>query len=293
MPCAGGTDGSPRGRGNRRNCEVVENEEDPSVEPNRASTSDSGGSSVNARLSVHQPALWAALLFRDALKKRGITVEGKAQTVDARDDDKETRIDPAQQVELASLESKTLSQIVRETNKESINLYAELILRTLGKEKGSTAPGKDPKRVRTRCDDEAGLAVVRQWLEQHGIATGALALHDGSGLSRLDLVTPETTVRLLAAAAQTHTSAVFRDSLPIAGRDGTLRGRLRSVSPGSLVAKTGTLTYINSLSGYAMTADDEPLAFSIICNDETESESSTKVIDAIAALFVSYRESGK
>ena len=65
------------------------------------------------------------------------------------------------------------------------------------------------------------------------------------------------------------------------------------MSPGSLVAKTGTLTYINSLSGYAMTADDEPLAFSIICNDETESESSTKVIDAIAALFVSYRESGK
>jgi serine-type D-Ala-D-Ala carboxypeptidase/endopeptidase (penicillin-binding protein 4) len=251
-----------------------------------------GGSAINARLSVHQPALWAAMLFRDALKKRGITIEGKARTVDARDDDKE-RIDPAHATELTSIESKTLGQIARETNKESINLYAELILRTLGKERGETAPTKDPKRMQTRGDDEAGLAVIRQWLEQHGIATDALALHDGSGLSRLDLVTPETTARLLNAAAQTRTSEVFRDSLPIAGRDGTLKGRLRSVEPGHLVAKTGTLTYINSLSGYATTADNEPLAFSIICNDETEAESSTKVIDAIAALFVSYRESSR
>lgn len=249
-----------------------------------------GGSSVNARLSVHQPALWAAQLFRDELKKRGITVEGKTGTVDARDDDKEAKVNPDQQIELASLEGKTLGQIVKETNKESINLYAELILRTLGKERGATAPDKDPKSRRTRGDDEAGLAVVRQWLEQHGISTKPLALHDGSGLSRLDLVTPETTARLLAAAVQTRASEAFRDSLPVAGRDGTLKFRLRSVGPGRILAKTGTLTYINSLSGYATTGDDEPLAFSIICNDETEIASSAKVIDEIAALFVSYKE---
>ena len=250
------------------------------------------GNAINARLSVHQPALWAAMLFRDALKKRGINIEGQALTVDARDDEKK-RLAPEHATELASIESKTLGQIARETNKESINLYAELILRTLGKERGETAPTKDPKRMETRGHDEAGLAVVRRWLEQHGIATDALALHDGSGLSRLDLVTPETTARLLSAAAQTRTSEVFRDSLPIAGRDGTLKGRLRSVEPGHLVAKTGTLTYINSLSGYATTDEGEPLAFSIICNDETEAESSAKVIDAIAALFVSYREASR
>lgn len=252
-----------------------------------------GGSSVNARLSVHQPALWAALLFRDALKKRGITIEGKTRAVDARDDNNEPRIETERAVELAQVESKTLGQIVRETNKESINLYAELILRTLGKERGATAPAPDPKKMRTRGDDEAGLAVVRQWLKQHGIATDALALHDGSGLSRLDLVTPETTARLLSAAAQTRTAEAFRDSLPVAGRDGTLRSRLRSIPMGRILAKTGTLTYINSLSGYATTDDGEPLAFSIICNDETETESSTKVIDAIAALLASYKESGR
>jgi D-alanyl-D-alanine carboxypeptidase/D-alanyl-D-alanine-endopeptidase (penicillin-binding protein 4) len=85
---------------------------------------------------------------------------------------------------------------------------------------------------------------------------------------------------------------VFRDSLPVAGRDGTLKFRLRSVVSGRIAAKTGTLTYINSLSGYATTTDDEPLAFSIICNDETEAESSTRTVDAIAAALASYRESG-
>src|SRR5947209_1067267 len=252
----------------------------------------SGGHGLTAHLSVHQPALWAALLFRDALKRRGITVDGKVRFVDARDA-AEDRLDTEHAVELASEIGRSLGQIVRATNKESINLYAELILRTLGHERGATAPPKDPKRMRTRGDDEAGLAVVRQWLEQHGIQTDALALHDGSGLSRLDLVTPETTARLLAAVNQSPARDAFKDSLPVAGRDGTLRGRLRSVKPGSLVAKTGTLTYINSLSGYAMTEGGEPVVFSIICNDETEGEASTKTIDAIAALLASYREEGR
>ncbi|MDT4898288.1 MAG: hypothetical protein QOH25_3365 [Acidobacteriota bacterium] len=250
-----------------------------------------GARAISARLSVHQPALWAAMLFQDALHRRGIAVEGKARTVDARENKQEAHIDLERSVELASVMSKSLGQIVRLTNKESINLYAELILRTLGKERGMTAPAADQKKMRTRGDDEAGVAVIHQWLERHGVPVDALALHDGSGLSRLDLVTPEATARLLAVMAKNPSAQIFRDSLPVAGRDGTLKFRLRSVSPGRIAAKTGTLTYINSLSGYVTTADDEVLAFSIICNDETEAESSTRLVDAIAATLVSYQES--
>jgi D-alanyl-D-alanine carboxypeptidase/D-alanyl-D-alanine-endopeptidase (penicillin-binding protein 4) len=252
-----------------------------------------GGRAINARLSVHRPALWAATLFRDALKRRGISVEGEARMVDAREKSEGARVDPESAVELASLSGKTLGEIVRLTNKESINLNAELILRTLGKERGRTASATDPKRARTRGDDEAGTAVIRQWLGQRGIPVDALALHDGSGLSRLNLVTPEATVRLLTSMAQSPSAGVFRDSLPVAGRDGTLRFRLRSTAQGHIAAKTGTLTYINSLSGYAETDDGELLAFSIICNDETNAESSTRVVDAIAALLASYGESGR
>ena len=249
-----------------------------------------GGRGTSARLSVHQPALWAAMLFRDALVRRGIEVEGQARTVDARENKEGARVDPSRAVELASVMSKTLGQIARSTNKESINLYAELILRTLGKERGGSVPAPDPKKARTRGDDEAGLAVIRQWLEKRGVRVDQLALHDGSGLSRLNLVTPEATARLLGLMIETPSAEVFRDSLPIAGRDGTLKFRLRSVNSNGIAAKTGTLTYINSLSGYATTGDDELLAFSIICNDETAAESSTRTVDAIAASLANYRE---
>ena len=246
-----------------------------------------GGRGFSARLSAHRPALWAATLFRDALKARGITVEGEALLRDARANLDE-RFDPQSAVELTSIKSRTLSEVIRATNKESINLNAELILRTLGKERGSLAP--DPQRMRIRGDDEAGAAVLRMWIERAGISTAGLSLHDGSGLSRLDLVTPEATARLLAAIAKTSSASVFRDSLPVAGRDGTLSGRLRSHA-GSIQAKTGTLTYNNSLSGYAVTEDGEPLVFSIICNNETAEGSSTPVIDEIASLIASYRAS--
>ena len=189
-----------------------------------------GGRGLTARLSVHQPALWAATLFQDALKRRGIEVSARARTVDARENREGARPLPERAVELAFVTSKPLGQIARLTNKESINLYAELILRTLGKERGESVPAPDPKKARTRGDDEAGVAVIRQWLEKRGVAVDQLALHDGSGLSRLNLVTPEATARLLGLMTRTPSAEVFRDSLPVAGRDGTLKFRLRSVS---------------------------------------------------------------
>ena len=69
--------------------------------------------------------------------------------VDARENEEGARVDPSRAVELASVMSKTLGQIARSTNKESINLYAELILRTLGKERGRSVPAPDPKKART------------------------------------------------------------------------------------------------------------------------------------------------
>jgi D-alanyl-D-alanine carboxypeptidase/D-alanyl-D-alanine-endopeptidase (penicillin-binding protein 4) len=251
-----------------------------------------GGTGLGVRLSVHQPALWAAALFSDALKRRGVIIEGEPGSVDARGGKADARVNPERAVELASLSSKTLGQTVRLTNKESVNLYAELILRTLGKERGMSAPDPDTKKMRTRGDDEAGLGVVRQWLERHEIPVSALELHDGSGLSRLNLVTTEATARLLATMLRTPSSEIFQDSLPVAGLDGTLKYRLRSAGGGRIRAKTGTLTYINSLSGYVRSGDDRLLVFSIICNDETRDESGTRLIDAIAASLASYRESG-
>ena len=85
------------------------------------------------------------------------------------------------------------------------------------------APGTDPHKTYERGDDEAGLAVIRQWLNRAQVKTENLALHDGSGLSRLDLVTPEATARL-CWPSRARAASIFYDSLPFAGVDGTLGG---------------------------------------------------------------------
>lgn len=247
------------------------------------------GRSYNVRISVHKPALWAAKLFREELRARGITVDGEIEARDARVAPDE-QFNPERAVELAFVLSRPLGEIARATNKFSININAELILRTLGRERRDAAPDPDPVKMRIRGDDEAGLSFIRLWLERAGIQTAGLTLHDGSGLSRLNIITPEATARLHAVIAKSPAARIFRDSLPVAGRDGTLSGRL-STTGGRIQAKTGTLSYNNSLSGYVLAADDEPYAFAIICNDETARGNSIAVIDAIARLLADYRES--
>lgn len=241
-----------------------------------------GSKGFGARLAVHNPALWAARLFIDALKARGIAVGGEAQFRNARAP-QNMRFDPAKASELAFVTSQPLSEIAKKTNKESVNLNAELILRTLGRERGEMTAGPEPAG-RERGDDETGLAVVRVWLSRAAVPSSHIALHDGSGLSRLDLVTPESSARLLVAMSKTGAAGVFKDSLPIAGRDGTLAGRLGNLSE-RVWAKTGSLTYDNSLSGYLTTAKGELLAFSIMCNDQTGRNASTRLIDQILGLI--------
>jgi serine-type D-Ala-D-Ala carboxypeptidase/endopeptidase (penicillin-binding protein 4) len=242
------------------------------------------GRAYSAFLSVHNPALWAATLFREALVARGIQVDGQARSRDFRAAEND-KFDPQKAVEIAYLESEPLGDVVRKTNKESNNLFAELLLRTIGKERGSSAPDPDSRKNRSRGDDEAGSAVVKSWLERNGIGTSELAFRDGSGLSRLDLVTPATTVKLLQAISRTNSAGVFHDSLPIAGQDGTLGSRLGRVS-GKIFAKTGTLTYTHSLSGYATGPNDEVFAFSVLCNDAAGNGNAVTVIDRIAATVV-------
>ena len=241
-----------------------------------------GGHAFRASLSVPTPARWAATLFKEALIARGIKVAGEARSRDFRVAQSD-RFDPQKAFEIAQENSAPLSEIVRHTNKESDNLYAELILRTLGKERGDSAPDPDPRKNRERGDDEAGTAVVKSWLDRNGVSTDDLAIRDGSGLSRLDLVTPEATARLLVAISRTNSATAFHDSLPIAGRDGTLGGRLVREA-GLVFAKTGTLTYDHSLSGYAVTPDREVLAFAIFCNDANSQSNPVRIIDQIAGL---------
>jgi D-alanyl-D-alanine carboxypeptidase/D-alanyl-D-alanine-endopeptidase (penicillin-binding protein 4) len=243
-----------------------------------------GSRGFGARLAVHNPARLAASLFLTTLKAKGISIDGEAKTRDFRSP-RSQRFDPSKAIELASVSSRPLAEIVKTTNKESVNLNAELILRTLGRERGVTTEEKT--RERERGDDEIALDLIRGWLARNGVASQNLGLHDGSGLSRLDLVTPEATVGLLQGIMKTQSAYAFRDSLPQAGTDGTLRGRLREYKD-RVFAKTGSLTYDNSLSGFLTSPDGENLTFSIMANDQTGRASSTKLIDQIVTILADY-----
>jgi D-alanyl-D-alanine carboxypeptidase/D-alanyl-D-alanine-endopeptidase (penicillin-binding protein 4) len=162
-----------------------------------------------------------------------------------------------------------------------------LLLRTLGHERNAMLR-TEPPTGRERGDEEAGGALILLWLARAGVNTNGLAIHDGSGLSRLDLVTPEATAGLLAAIKRTNSAQVFTDSLPIAGIDGTLGSRLRQFS-GQIQAKTGLLTYDNALSGFVTSGDGQTLAFSIISNDFVGKPGAIGLIDRIVSVLAEHK----
>src|SRR5204863_1947624 len=92
---------------------------------------------------------------------------------------------------------------------------------------------------------------------------------------------------LLLAMSNSASAGVFHDSLPIAGRDGTLNSRLKKLT-GRIFAKTGTLTFVHSLSGYATTPANETLIFSIMCNDATD-RGAVQTIDEIATAIADFQ----
>jgi len=166
--------------------------------------------------------------------------------------------------------------------KPSQNLYTELILRTLGKQ----FPPTDPRLTTA----EAGSSVVRTFLNEAGVNTAHLALVDGSGLARQNLITAESTVQLLTYMSQHRHAQIFRDAQPIAGADGTLRNRMKNtVAAGNVRAKTGTLSNVSGLSGYVTSAAGERLAFSIIVNHYPDDQPPRQnYLDAIAILLASF-----
>jgi len=182
------------------------------------------------------------------------------------------------QEEIAFVESPPLSELLAETNLNSNNLYAEALLRAL--------VVKKPK-VKNQTSADVGLEVIKASLTQLGVDSANYILMDGSGLSRRNLVTPEAFVQTLRGIAKTPTAFMYRASLPVAGKSGTLKGRFQNTSAEGIVqAKTGTLTGVVSLSGYLNAPKYEPLVFSIIVNQSEQPATVVRqAIDEIVVLL--------
>jgi len=232
-------------------------------------------------VSVPHPASLFVAMLRDALTRKGVTVKHGLMTVDAKARETSS-LDLSRLVEIARRESPPFGEIAAQTSKPSQNLYTELILRTLGKQ----FPGTDPELTTA----EAGREVVKAFLREAGVNTDRLALVDGSGLARSNLITAEATLQLLIYMSRHRYAPIFRDAQPIAGVDGTLRNRMKGTpAAGNVRAKTGTINNVAALSGYVTSAAGERLVFSIIINHFPEDESQRRsYLDQIAVLLASF-----
>jgi len=239
-------------------------------------------------VAVPDPALAFVSMLRDALVKRGVKIDGRVRTVNARSGGSIVPNSPAglMPIEIAGLQSPPFSIIAAHTLKPSQNQYTELILRTLGK----TQPANPVDESRARDNEDSGLGVVTSFLRGAGVGESEIALNDGSGLSRNDLISANTTVQLLTFMTKHRYFSQFRDALPIAGVDGTLRTRMRGTpAEGNVRAKTGSLSSVASLSGYVTTAAGEHLVFSMMLNNYPDAAAVRRdSIDAIAILLASF-----
>lgn len=178
-------------------------------------------------------------------------------------------------VELSSIESPTVVELIRTTNKDSNNLYAELLMRQLGQ-----------RSLQTEQDtSEAGIQAIAAFLQKQGITSDSFNLADASGLSRRNAIAPKALIQVLQVMGR---EPAFRDSLPIAAIDGTLKNRFQNTPAQShLSAKTGTLSNTVSLSGYAKPTIYDELVFSIMLNHSNlEAKDARAIVDAIALLLM-------
>ena len=212
-------------------------------------------------LGVEDPALFAAVAFRDALARRGIAIRGEARAVhlypnQVADLNNGPAPDPEPGVELARRDSAPLVEDLRVTDKVSQNLHAEMALRAVAKAR---------RHVGSR---EAGIAEEQAFLDEVGIDRAGYTFADGSGLSRLNLVSPTAVVRLLVHMHHSTARDAWISLLPVAGVDGTLHARFAATAAaGRIFAKTGTLSHVAALSGYAQRKNGQMLAFSILVNN--------------------------
>ncbi len=205
-------------------------------------------------ITIDNPTLYFLTLFRNVLEKRKMQHKGALLDID------DLNYEPGYHnmkliAENLSIE---LREIIKPINEKSHNLASEIILKTIGAETlgfGSTA---------------AGIEQVKKFISRLGVPPEKISIADGSGLSRLNLISPKYMTTFLSGIYRSSYREDFINSLAAAGEKGTLKRRMRgSLAENKVYAKTGSMNNLSTLSGYVWTRDGEPLAFSIMALNYT------------------------
>lgn len=213
-------------------------------------------------LAVNEPAQYFLESWRSQLAQGDISVI-RGQVINQPDDN-------PLETELISNYSPPLQQLLTTINQSSNNLYAEVLGKILAQELNKTT----------------AIDAIESSLSNLGIKPTAYKLVDASGLSRQNLITPQTLVNTLRLMSQLPQGKSYRESLAVAGVSGTLKRRFTNSSvSGNLWGKTGTLTGVNALSGYIIEGNNPSIVFSILVNNsDLENKQIRQVIDEIIVI---------
>ena len=207
---------------------------------------------VSEHVSITDPTMFFLTVLKEVFEQKGIIVKGKIGGIDTA----EKNIQSDDLTPIFTHRSVPLKMILKELNKNSNNFYAEQILKTIGLE------------IYNFGTIENGVKACNDFFNTMGINPESMVMADGSGLSRLNLVTPRQIVNLLSYMSKRDEFSKFYESLPIAGVDGTLIDRMKRTSAENNVrAKAGYNNNVSALSGYLKTVSGEQLVFSILVNN--------------------------
>ncbi|MGR3293208.1 MAG: D-alanyl-D-alanine carboxypeptidase/D-alanyl-D-alanine endopeptidase [Candidatus Scalindua sp.] len=223
-------------------------------------------------ITINNPPLYMATVFKEILEGKNIRVMGKARVID------ETYIYAIPEHNILATTTSSLRQSITVANKRSQGFYAEQILKTLG------------ATINNEGSFSGGLDVIKDFLTKLGIPEDQYQLDDGSGLSKKNKLTPDTITTLLNYMYNHKNAGIFLKSLPISGIDGTLKKRLKEEPYKSRVrAKTGYVYGARTLSGYVKTLDEEIIAFSILVNEiKGGTWQAKRLQDVICRFLVTY-----
>ena len=238
-----------------------------------------GDTNFTEQVTVANPAGLFVMLFKEALARHGIRVDGKTRTLNGLHPPVPP-VDISRLVELGSVHSLPMREIVREVQKPSQNLYTDLVLAHIGAREqerrarirreatvSAIIHGEDSEVDARESSEATGIRELEKFLAKAGVPQGEVQFEEGSGLSRNNLATPNATIALLQFMSRHAEADAYLNALPVAGVDGTLRHRMKDPpAAGNVRAKTGTLRWASSLAGHVTTAAGERLVFCIILN---------------------------
>jgi serine-type D-Ala-D-Ala carboxypeptidase/endopeptidase (penicillin-binding protein 4) len=233
----------------------------------------SANSHIILKASLPDPPLATAMLLKQKLTDMGVRVSGEAAT-------RRTMVSNDTVLQMLSTTiSPTLKEMITTTNQESINLFAGQLCKHLG-----LVFKNDPSF-------DAGMEVIRSFLDTNKISTEKVFLNDPCGLSRNNLVNAVFMTNLLRYIYNSPLKDTFISSMPVSGSSGTLKNYFSDeMLKGRIIAKTGSMTGVRALSGYVTASSGRIMAFTIIVNGYTSPgrEITASIEEIIKAIVINY-----